>query len=62
MSDPKSDHQAETLQIGVTPVQSFSSPVIAPNSPEARRERHGRPERKIENQVEDPPEDDSANS
>ena len=59
MSDPKTNASAETLQIGVTPVQAFSSPVIAPNAPEAQRERKGRPERKIEEDADDSGQDSS---
>jgi hypothetical protein len=47
MSENKPHPSEETLQVGVTPVQAFSTPVIRPDQENPPRLRQGRPRRVI---------------
>jgi hypothetical protein len=47
MSENKPHPSEETLQVGVTPVQAFSTPVIQPNQENPSRLRQGRSPRVI---------------
>jgi hypothetical protein len=47
MSKSKPDLSEETLQVGVTPVQAFSTPVIRPDQENPPQLRQGRPGRVI---------------